>query len=104
VHGVGMVESRPIDDYTDTVGPARAMTKGIDGTQSDDRVAAAAGILTASSADPTPLRLPLGDHAVEAVLDHLRTVEAEIRQREPVSTPPSATKEKDWNPPRNELR
>jgi hypothetical protein len=60
------VESARIPAYDNTVGPTRAMVKGIDGTQPGDPAKAAAAILTALAADTTPLRLPLGDDAVRA--------------------------------------
>ena len=37
-----------------------------------------AAILTALDSEPTPLRLPLGDDAVDAILGHLDSVRAEI--------------------------
>jgi hypothetical protein len=38
----------------------------------------AAAILTALDTDATPLRLPLGDDAVDAILGHLDSVRTEI--------------------------
>jgi NAD(P)-dependent dehydrogenase (short-subunit alcohol dehydrogenase family) len=83
--GTALVESRPISAYDATVGPTRAMIKGIDGTQPGDPAKAATAILTALDADTTPLRLPLGDDAVDGILAHLDTVQAELRSWEPVS-------------------
>jgi hypothetical protein len=54
------------------------MTETADGTQPGDPAKAAAAILTALNAEQTPLRLPLGDDAVDAILGHLDTVRAEI--------------------------
>jgi len=83
--GGGLVESAVIDAYADTVGPTRAMIKGIDGTQPGDPARAAAAIRTALDAEHTPLRLPLGDDAVDGVLDHLDRVRDEVRAWEHVS-------------------
>ncbi|WP_131736275.1 oxidoreductase [Actinomadura roseirufa] len=74
--------SAEIDDYAATVGPTRRMTETGDGTQPGDPAKAAAAILTALEADETPLRLPLGDDAVDAVLGHLDGVRAEITRWE----------------------
>jgi hypothetical protein len=54
------------------------MTQTGDGTQPGDPAKAAAAILTALDAGQTPLRLPLGDDAVDAILGHLDAVRAEI--------------------------
>jgi len=70
--------SAEIDDYTATVGATRAMVATADGTQPGDPAKAAAVILAALDADPTPLRLPLGDDGVSAVAGHLDQVREEI--------------------------
>jgi NAD(P)-dependent dehydrogenase (short-subunit alcohol dehydrogenase family) len=70
--------SPQIADYAATVGPTRQMTEEGDGTQPGDPAKAAAAILTALDAGQTPLRLPLGDDAVDAILGHLGAVRAEI--------------------------
>ncbi|HEY4008363.1 MAG TPA: oxidoreductase [Pseudonocardia sp.] len=74
----GLLQSAPIPAYDDTVGPTRAMITGIDGCQPGDPARAAAAILTALGSDNPPLRLPLGDDAVDGVLGHLATVTAEV--------------------------
>jgi hypothetical protein len=61
------------------------MIKGIDGTQPGDPAKAAAAILTALNAEQTPLRLPLGDDAVDGILAHLTEVHDEVRRWEPIS-------------------
>ncbi len=76
--GAGLVESAETSAYADTVGPTRRMIKGIDGSQPGDPVRAAAAILTALDADTAPLRLPLGDDAVDGILGHLTDVRAEV--------------------------
>jgi hypothetical protein len=67
-----------IADYAATVGPTRQMTETGNGAQPGDPAKAAAAILTALDAEKTPLRLPLGDDAVDAILGHLDTVRAEV--------------------------
>jgi NAD(P)-dependent dehydrogenase (short-subunit alcohol dehydrogenase family) len=70
--------SPQIADYAGTVGPTRQMTQTGNGTQPGDPARAAAAILAALDADPAPLRLPLGDDAVDAILGHLDAVRAEV--------------------------
>lgn len=82
--GSGLVQSTPIPAYDGTVGPTRAMITGIDGSQPGDPARAAAAILTALDADESPLRLPLGEDAVDGVLGHLDAVAAEVRAWEHV--------------------
>lgn len=77
--------SAEIDAYADTVGPTRHMAATTDGTQPGDPAKAAAAILTALAADTTPLRLPLGPDAVDAVTGHLDAVRAEITTWEKVA-------------------
>ncbi|SDM44088.1 Short-chain dehydrogenase [Allokutzneria albata] len=83
--GAGLVESAELPDYRDTVGPTRTMIKSIDGTQPGDPAKAAAAIRTALDAETVPLRLPLGDDAVDAVLEHLRATGEELREWEKLS-------------------
>ena len=77
--------SRQIADYVPAVGPTRHMVERSDGAQPGDPAKAAAAILTALDADETPLRLPLGDDAVDSVLDHLDNVRAEITAWEQIA-------------------
>ncbi|MET7459440.1 oxidoreductase [Nonomuraea sp. NPDC005501] len=77
--------SDPIDDYDDTVGPTRRMAETGDGTQPGDPAKAAAAIITALEAEDTPLRLPLGDDAVDAIVGHLDAVRAEITAWEKIA-------------------
>jgi NAD(P)-dependent dehydrogenase (short-subunit alcohol dehydrogenase family) len=60
------------------VSETRRMVSGGDGTQPGDPAKAAALILEALAAEATPLRLPLGDDGVSAVLGHLDQVRAEV--------------------------
>jgi NAD(P)-dependent dehydrogenase (short-subunit alcohol dehydrogenase family) len=60
------------------VGETRGAVAGGDGTQPGDPAKAAALVLAALDAEHTPLRLPLGDDGVSAVLDHLDRVRDEV--------------------------
>ncbi|MGW1000789.1 oxidoreductase [Streptomyces sp. NPDC002520] len=60
------------------VGETRGFVEGGDGTQPGDPVKAAAVILAALEAERTPLRLPLGDDGVSAVLAHLDQVREDV--------------------------
>ena len=53
--------------YDATVGPQRRAVDGMDGSQPGDPAKAAAAILDALAAEPAPLRLALGDDAVDAI-------------------------------------
>ncbi|TPQ23851.1 oxidoreductase [Streptomyces sporangiiformans] len=77
--------SAELDAYAETVGATRRMVASGDGTQPGDPAKAAAAILTALDAEQTPLRLPLGDDAVDAVVSHLDGVRAEIAAWEKVT-------------------
>ncbi|WP_042368502.1 oxidoreductase [Streptacidiphilus neutrinimicus] len=70
--------SAEIDDYRATVGATRAAVNGGSGTQPGDPAKAAAAVLAALDAPSTPLHLPLGGDAVDAVVTHLDSVRAEI--------------------------
>ncbi|MGQ4383942.1 SDR family NAD(P)-dependent oxidoreductase [Streptomyces sp. SAS_270] len=60
------------------VSATRGFLSGGDGSQPGDPAKAAALILAALDADRTPLRLPLGDDGVSAVLGHLDEVREDI--------------------------
>lgn len=60
------------------VSDTRGFVSGGDGTQPGDPAKAAALILAALEADRTPLRLPLGDDGVTAVLGHLDQVREDV--------------------------
>lgn len=60
------------------VGRTREAVAGGDGSQPGDPAKAAALILAALQADPTPLRLPLGDDGVTAVLGHLDQIREDV--------------------------
>ncbi|MFE2458417.1 oxidoreductase [Streptomyces sp. NPDC059402] len=60
------------------VGETRGMIAGGDGSQPGDPARAAAVIRAALAAERTPLRLPLGDDGVSAVLGHLDQVREDV--------------------------
>ncbi|HEX3489015.1 MAG TPA: oxidoreductase [Streptosporangiaceae bacterium] len=70
--------STPIADYAGTAGQTRQMVEASAGAQPGDPARAAAAILAALDASDTPLRLPLGDDAVDAILGHLDGTRADI--------------------------
>ncbi|MFI6868312.1 oxidoreductase [Nocardia sp. NPDC050406] len=74
--------STPNPVYAEKVGSTRDFVQGGDGTQAGDPAKAAAAILTALNAPTTPLRLPLGSDAVDAITGHLESVRTELTQWE----------------------
>jgi NAD(P)-dependent dehydrogenase (short-subunit alcohol dehydrogenase family) len=69
--------SQPIEDYAESVGKVRKMLKGMDGKQPGDPVRAARAIIHVVETQHPPLRLPLGQMAV----DHIRAaLDAEARE------------------------
>jgi NAD(P)-dependent dehydrogenase (short-subunit alcohol dehydrogenase family) len=70
--------SEQIADYSATVGPTRQMIQASNGCQPGDPAKAAAAIITALGAPETPLRLPLGGDAVDAITGHLNAIRAEL--------------------------
>ena len=70
--------SAEIEDYDATVGNTRRAVAAGNGTQPGDPAKAAAAVLAALNAEDTPLRLPLGSDAVDAVTGHLDAVRADI--------------------------
>jgi NAD(P)-dependent dehydrogenase (short-subunit alcohol dehydrogenase family) len=83
--GDPLAECDPIPDYRGTVLPTQRMLKEADGTQAGDPARAAAAILFALAADNPPLRLPLGDDAVDMTLAKLDALALEIRDWEPLA-------------------
>jgi NAD(P)-dependent dehydrogenase (short-subunit alcohol dehydrogenase family) len=92
--GPALVQSARIADYDGTVGPTREMITGIDGAQPGDPAKAAAAILRALAAERPPLRLPLGDDAVDGILGHLESVGTEVREWENVARATAFTPER----------
>jgi NAD(P)-dependent dehydrogenase (short-subunit alcohol dehydrogenase family) len=83
--GAGMQRSAAIDAYADTVGPTRAAVDAMDGSQPGDPRRAAAAILDAVEAPTAPLRLALGDDAVDAIRAKHERLRADLDAWEPVS-------------------
>jgi NAD(P)-dependent dehydrogenase (short-subunit alcohol dehydrogenase family) len=71
-------DSEVMPEYAETVGPTRSMVRGEGGRQPGDPAKAAAAIRKALDAESTPLRLPLGGDAVDALVAHGESMLAEI--------------------------
>jgi NAD(P)-dependent dehydrogenase (short-subunit alcohol dehydrogenase family) len=78
-------ESAPIPTYDGIIGPVRVQQAGFDGKQPGDPAKAAAAILAMLDADKTPLRLPLGNDAADAISASLEDAQAEFAAWEPVT-------------------
>ncbi|GAA3906645.1 oxidoreductase [Streptomyces gulbargensis] len=65
-------------DYAETVGATRDYVLTGGGTQEGDPAKAAAAVLAALDADETPLRLALGDDAIDTILLHLEQVRGDL--------------------------
>uniref|UniRef100_UPI003F49AF16 oxidoreductase n=1 Tax=Actinomadura sp. CA-154981 TaxID=3240037 RepID=UPI003F49AF16 len=83
--GGALYQSAAMDAYTGTVGPTRSMVASSDGRQPGDPAKAAAAILNALNADETPLRLPLGSDAVDALVSHADSLRKELLAWEQVA-------------------
>ncbi|MGW2474070.1 oxidoreductase [Streptomyces sp. NPDC001665] len=83
--GGALRQSAPLDAYADSVGPVRSGLPESDGKQEGDPAKAAEAILSALDAEDTPLRLPLGNDATDAVLGALDASRAETLAWEKVS-------------------
>jgi NAD(P)-dependent dehydrogenase (short-subunit alcohol dehydrogenase family) len=77
--------STVIDDYTPTVGPTRTAIDQMDGTQPGDPDRAAAAILELVEAPTAPLRLALGDDAVDNIRAKHAQLAADLRDWERLS-------------------
>jgi NAD(P)-dependent dehydrogenase (short-subunit alcohol dehydrogenase family) len=64
--------------YADTVGGTREFARGMHGTQAGDPMKAARAIDLALASDRTPLRLQLGEDAVNAVRGHAEQLLADL--------------------------
>jgi NAD(P)-dependent dehydrogenase (short-subunit alcohol dehydrogenase family) len=76
--GAGIRFAQPIDDYEPIVGPAREALAAIDGNQPGDPAEAARAIVECVHSPDPPLRLPLGEIAVEGIRDKLTAQLAEL--------------------------
>ncbi|RKS79855.1 NADP-dependent 3-hydroxy acid dehydrogenase YdfG [Actinomadura pelletieri DSM 43383] len=80
--GSRMRRSRVIEEYAASTGPIRAMVDEMDGTQpGDPRKAARAVLEVLDSANP-PLRLALGDDAVDHIAAHHELLRADLTRWE----------------------
>ncbi|WP_205710826.1 oxidoreductase [Isoptericola sp. BMS4] len=73
-----LMRSEALPAYDESVGPVRAGLSDSDGAQPGDPAKAADAILTALEAPDTPLRLPLGSDAADAVGAHLEGLRKEL--------------------------
>ena len=80
----GMRHMPVIEDYGEIVGGTREFAAGMHETQAGDPRKAAAAIDQALSSDETPLRLALGDDAVDGIREHSQAVLAELSKWEHV--------------------
>ncbi|HEY3506208.1 MAG TPA: oxidoreductase [Actinocatenispora sp.] len=80
----GLQPSSALEAYQDTVGPVRTGLPGGSGQEPGDPARAAAAILTALDADEPPLRLPLGNDAADAIINHLDGARTELGSWEKV--------------------
>ena len=83
--GAGLHRSRRIDGYDETVGPNRAFMDAADGTQPGDPRKAAEAIVAVLDAPEPPLRLALGDDAVDAIRAKHERLRADLDAWEQVS-------------------
>jgi NAD(P)-dependent dehydrogenase (short-subunit alcohol dehydrogenase family) len=74
-----------IDDYASTVGPTRAAVDAMDGSQPGDPTRAAAAIIEIVNAAQGPLRLALGDDAVDNIRAKHQRLAADLKGWEPLS-------------------
>lgn len=76
-HG-SLAFAKPIAAYDGVVSPIREALPAGDGLQPGDPAKAAAAILTALGAEDTPLRLPLGNDAVDGMVASAERAAAEL--------------------------
>jgi NAD(P)-dependent dehydrogenase (short-subunit alcohol dehydrogenase family) len=83
--GRRMHRSAEIEDYRESTAATRAAVDGMDQTQPGDPAKAAAAILQAVDSDHPPLRLALGNDAVDAIRAKHESLAAELTAWEPLS-------------------
>jgi NAD(P)-dependent dehydrogenase (short-subunit alcohol dehydrogenase family) len=74
-----------MDAYQDTVGGTREFARGMNGMQAGDPMKAAQAVSIALEAEKTPLRLPLGADAVDAIRAHSEQMLADLAAWQPVA-------------------
>lgn len=83
--GAAMKHMPILPAYADVVGGTRDFARGMDGTQAGDPHKAAVAIDAALAADKTPLRLQLGQDAVDMVRAHAEQLLADLAAWEAVA-------------------
>lgn len=83
--GSGQSVSEGIPAYDDIVGPFRTDFPASHGTQPGDPAKAANAIVAALASDHTPLRLPLGNDAIDLLIDRIETSREEVLAWESVA-------------------
>ncbi|MEV8463204.1 MULTISPECIES: oxidoreductase [Streptomyces] len=83
--GGALQQTAEMPEYAETVGAVRTGLPESDGKQAGDPAKAAAAILKALDSDTTPLRLALGNDAVDAITAHAEAARAEALAWEKVS-------------------
>ncbi|ONH26438.1 oxidoreductase [Pseudofrankia asymbiotica] len=83
--GARMHRSRVIEAYAASTGPTRAAVDGMDGAQPGDPRKAAHAILAALDSPEPPLRLALGNDAVDSIAAHHELVRADLARWEKLS-------------------
>jgi len=73
-----LLMSKPIPAYDDQIEPLRTGMPDDDGKQPGDPAKAAAAIMLALDSDQPPLRLALGNDAVDAISESLDSAKAEL--------------------------
>ena len=77
-------ESAAMPEYAQTVGPTREYINGNNGLQPGDPAKAANAILAALDSDEPPLRLVLGEDAIESVRSRLELLSRELNDWEAI--------------------
>ncbi|MFL6599894.1 MAG: oxidoreductase [Steroidobacteraceae bacterium] len=83
--GSGTREMPSLDSYRQTVGGTRGFVRSMHDAQIGDPLKAAAAIDQALAAEKTPLRLQLGEDAVEAVRAHAKVLLDDLERWQPVA-------------------
>lgn len=77
--GAAMKHMPVLEAYADVVGNTRDFARGMNGNQQGDPMKAAAAIETALAANATPLRLQLGQDAVDSIRAHAQRMLADLQ-------------------------
>jgi NADP-dependent 3-hydroxy acid dehydrogenase YdfG len=85
ISGQALTPEHLIADYAETSGKTIEWNRGIDGKQSGDPAKAAAAMIQVVESDNPPLRLALGEDAVNAIAQKLDAMQAELEAWKSVS-------------------